>query len=192
MNKKQLYIAYGSNLNVRQMAMRCSTAKIVGAGELKNYELQFKGSPTSAFATVEPRKGSIVPVLVWELKPKDEKSLDLYEGYPSHYYKQNIYVTIGNIHVKAMVYIMGLKNDFGIPSHHYYNILLEGYDKAGFDVKILNDAVDNSIAKYRKFEATHFNLYDFDDRQLNFEEDEELCDDEEPDEDLSYDNQLHL
>lgn len=45
MNRKPtLYIAYGSNLNLPQMAKRCPTAEVVGASRLKNYELLFRGS----------------------------------------------------------------------------------------------------------------------------------------------------
>ena len=38
------YIAYGSNMNLKQMAERCPTAERIGIGKVKNYELQFKGS----------------------------------------------------------------------------------------------------------------------------------------------------
>ena len=38
--KKRLYTAYGSNLNLDQMAMRCPTAKLVGTGVIQNYELR--------------------------------------------------------------------------------------------------------------------------------------------------------
>lgn len=36
---KKLYIAYGSNLNLNQMKYRCPTAKLLGVGVVKNYEL---------------------------------------------------------------------------------------------------------------------------------------------------------
>ena len=45
---KKYYLAYGSNLNVRQMALRCPTAKPVGTAVIKDYELLFKGSKTGA------------------------------------------------------------------------------------------------------------------------------------------------
>ena len=35
--KKQYYIAYGSNLNVEQMAFRCPHATILGTAELKAF-----------------------------------------------------------------------------------------------------------------------------------------------------------
>ncbi|MCL2213487.1 MAG: gamma-glutamylcyclotransferase, partial [Oscillospiraceae bacterium] len=57
---KKLYIAYGSNLNHRQMAMRCPTARLVGTGVVEDYELQFKGHPESAFATISEKTGESV------------------------------------------------------------------------------------------------------------------------------------
>ena len=66
MNRKpRLYVAYGSNLNLTQMAFRCPTAKVVGKGELKDYELLFRGGRRGAVATVEPKEGSAVPVLIF-------------------------------------------------------------------------------------------------------------------------------
>lgn len=40
MEKRKKYIAYGSNLNLEQMARRCPTAKVIGAGEIRDHELQ--------------------------------------------------------------------------------------------------------------------------------------------------------
>ena len=79
------YIAYGSNLNRAQMALRCPDAKVVGTGEIKDYELLFRGNRNGAVATVEPKKGESVPVLIWEISPRDEFNLDRYEGYPRLY-----------------------------------------------------------------------------------------------------------
>ena len=42
------YIAYGSNLNRAQMALRCPDAKVVGTGEIKDYELLFRGNRNGA------------------------------------------------------------------------------------------------------------------------------------------------
>ena len=55
MQKNRLYIAYGSNLNLPQMAHRCPTAKVVGASEDKGYELLFRGGRHGAVATIEPK-----------------------------------------------------------------------------------------------------------------------------------------
>lgn len=144
----KLYAAYGSNLNMRQMKYRCPTAKLYGAGVVEGYELQFKGSPQHAFATIAPKEGASVPVAVWELEPLDEYALDQYEGYPSHYFKQTISVQMDGGEMSAMVYIMDLKREFGLPSCNYYQTVLEGYHDCGLDAEILEQAVEDSAKQY--------------------------------------------
>ena len=58
---RKIYIAYGSNLNLPQMAIRCPGAAVIGKSALKDYELVFRGGRRGAVATVEPKKG--VPCL---------------------------------------------------------------------------------------------------------------------------------
>jgi hypothetical protein len=57
---KILNLAYGSNLNLGQMAYRCPTAKVYGKGMLLDYQLLFKGREDNAYATIEPKRGSKV------------------------------------------------------------------------------------------------------------------------------------
>lgn len=130
----KLYIAYGSNLNLAQMADRCPSARVIGKSEMKDWRLLFRGSRTGAVATVEPKKGSSVPVLVWEIKPADEAALDRYEGWPFLYRKETVKVKINGKTVKAMVYIMNEGRPPGQPSCYYYSVILEGYKEAGFDM----------------------------------------------------------
>lgn len=84
------YIAYGSNLNLEQMKMRCPDSKLLGIGTIRDYGLLFRGSPKSAVATIEPLAGSRVPVGIFEISDWDEKYLDRYEGYPHLYYKDKV------------------------------------------------------------------------------------------------------
>lgn len=142
--KPTLYIAYGSNLNLPQMAFRCPTAKVVGTSELKDYELLFRGSRQSAVATVEPKEGSTVPVLLWEIRGMDELSLDRYEGYPRLYEKQMMDVELDGKTVSAMVYVMTPGHAFGTPSDYYANVIWEGYESAGFDTQILENAIEHA------------------------------------------------
>lgn len=79
---KKLYAAYGSNINLEQMAYRCPHSTVAGTAMLKGYELQFRHH-----ATIEPNEESEVPVLLWELDSQDEKFLDCYEGEPKYYRK---------------------------------------------------------------------------------------------------------
>ena len=128
--------------------MRCPTAKLVGTGVIQNYELQFKGRPQGAFATIAPKEGAMVPVAVWALEPKDEQALDWYEGYPSHYFKQDIRVQMSEVEIQAMVYIMDLKQEFGLPSLQYYQTVREGYEDCGLDATVLDQAIMESAKAY--------------------------------------------
>jgi len=140
----KLYIAYGSNLNLAQMAGRCPTARVIGKSKMKDWRLLFRGSRTGAVATVEPKKGSSVPVLVWEITPADEAALDRYEGWPFLYCKETVKVKINGKTVKAMVYIMNEGRPPGQPSCYYYSTILEGYQDAGFNTDILRRAAAES------------------------------------------------
>ena len=142
--KERLYIAYGSNLNLPQMAFRCPTAEIAGKSELKGYELLFRGGRRGAVATVEPKDGGSVPVLLWKIRKTDEEALDRYEGYPHFYEKQLMEVELDGKPVSAMVYVMTPGHEFGIPSDYYADVIREGYETAGFDLQSLEDAIDHA------------------------------------------------
>ena len=141
MQKKKLYIAYGSNLNLPQMKHRCLTAEPMGTAEIKNYELLFRGSKTGAFATIEPCEGSSVPVLIWKVKEKDEAALDRYEGYPRFYEKETMEVECNKKMVSAFVYVMTEGHCLGMPSDSYLKVIEEGYKTAGFNAETLEEAV---------------------------------------------------
>ena len=64
----KLYLAYGSNLNMKQMAHRCPTAKAVGTATLIGNRLLFRGGHDNAVATIEPKKDGSVPVMLWEIQ----------------------------------------------------------------------------------------------------------------------------
>lgn len=149
---KKLYIAYGSNLNLKQMEFRCRTAKVYGKGVLKGYRILFKGSKNNAYLTIEAKIGQEVPVVIWEIKADDEKELDRYEGYPSFYYKENIPVELETGEtVTAMVYIMTkkIKNriELNLPSQSYLEAVKEGYEDFGFNLKYLHEALKTSNSK---------------------------------------------
>ena len=138
---KTIYLAYGSNLNLEQMARRCPTAKVLGSAKLKGYLLTFRGMNGGALANIEPDATSEVPVLLWELQPADEQTLDRYECYPSLYRKETVTVTFKGQRVKAMVYVMNEGKPLSAPGGRYYNIIRQGYRQAGFDIGILDQAV---------------------------------------------------
>ena len=148
--QKRYYIAYGSNLNIRQMKFRCPTARVIGTATLPDYELLFKGSKTGSYVTVEPKAGESVHVAVWETTEADETALDRYEGFPTFYYKAEMELPIigiktGKVRIrKVYVYIMHEDRPIGIPSYHYVETCLEGYRAFEFDENILFRAIEKS------------------------------------------------
>ena len=140
---KRYYIAYGSNLNIPQMRVRCPRAKIAGTAVLSGWELLFKGSKSGSYLTIEECEGGTVPVVIWEVTEPDEAALDRYEGFPTFYYKRDISVRYKGIltgrrrTVNAFAYIMHEDRPVGIPSLSYMRTCLDGYDAFRFDRKTL-------------------------------------------------------
>ena len=145
---KRYYIAYGSNLSMEQMAVRCPDARVAGKAVLKDWKLVFK-----VHADIEERKGSKVPVLIWEVSPQDEKALDRYEGYPSYYTKRDITVEMTGLDggstrdVTAFVYTMTKGHEVRMPWGDYYGVLEEGYERFGFDKEPLEAALKEAKEK---------------------------------------------
>ncbi len=145
------YIAYGSNLSIEQMKVRTPDAQIFGTAILEGWQLLFR-----KYATIKKNPDFKTPVLVWKISERDEKNLDRYEGYPNFYKKKKLKISVKSLigedlgEKNAMVYIMtakAMKNRsiIPIPSEYYYSILNEGYNKFGFDKKILRKALSESI-----------------------------------------------
>ena len=143
---KKYYIAYGSNLNVRQMQTRCPNATVFGTAVLDGWELLFRGSKTGSYLTIEEREGGSVPIAVWEVSESDEASLDRYEGFPTFYYKKELEVQCREIEtgssrtVKAFAYIMHEDRPIGIPAEVYMRTCLNGYKTFSFDRNVLLSA----------------------------------------------------
>ena len=140
MNKKY-YIAYGSNLNHEQMAYRCPEAEFLGTSEIIGYTLVFKGR-NYGVADIILCEGSSVPIGIWSISEADERSLDVYEGFPSLYKKRNFSVVLDGKKLTCMAYVMSAKYPFKMPSESYFNTILNGYVDCGIDTETLFTAAD--------------------------------------------------
>lgn len=138
------YIAYGSNLNLSQMARRCPTAKVLGIGVLNDYKLTFRN-----VATIEKCTGSVVPIGIWEIDDISEKALDRYEGYPRLYRKEEVEFNLNGKIDKGMVYIMNA-GEPALPSEYYYNVIRDGYLDTGLDITYLEDALKDTYQRIKK------------------------------------------
>ena len=136
----KLYFAYGSNLNLTQMANRCPQAKQLGSAYLPNWRLVFRG-----VADIEPSRNSddLLPIGVWEITNECESSLDIYEGFP-HLYRK--------IKVNGMMTYTMNKKDVMPPSSSYFNSILEGYKDFGLDNSHLYEALGWSHYTSKQYE----------------------------------------
>ena len=150
---KRYYIAYGSNINIQRMRLRCPDAEPLGTTMLKGWELMFKKSMTGAYLTIEENPAGSVPAVIWAVSAEDEKTLDRCEGYPVCYYKRRIKVQYRGIltgrtrTVKGFVYLMPEEREYGIPSDRYMDICITGYRTFKFDKRPLYEARRKSIRR---------------------------------------------
>ena len=128
----RLYLAYGSNLNKRQMAYRCPTAKPVGAALLYGWELCFRGV-ADIVKSEDPNM--MLPVGIWEIEPADEYELDIYEGYRDD--GSGLY---DKIIVSGIMTYQMTRREIAKPAQSYFNTILEGYHDFGLDTSYLYDA----------------------------------------------------
>lgn len=142
------YLAYGSNLDITQMRVRCPSAIPVGTAEIKNCKLEFRGATGCAYLTLSASEGDVVPLGVWLIKDeKDEKNLDKYEGYPHLYRKvkaSKVRVkTFCNepIFVDAFLYLMSQALPIKEPSLTYIESCRRGYKDFGLPLEALNTAL---------------------------------------------------
>jgi hypothetical protein len=142
----KLYVAYGSNLNIKQMAHRCPDAYIVGKGIIKDYALKYRGSKTGAYLTIIKEKGKHVPVVIWAISDQDEKSLDRYEGFPTFYYKKRMRVFLENGKTTyAMSYVMFDAAKPGIPSEYYIQTCLQGYVENSLNLNVFYESLEDNL-----------------------------------------------
>ena len=167
MSKKQLYIAYGSNINLEQMAYRCPHSKVVGTSEIKDFELEFRG-----VATIVPKENASVPILIWELDERDLPILNRYEGWPRLYRQEKMSFELNGKICEGMAYLMNY-GEISPPSQQYYNTILQGYRENGLDESFLQKALENSFQTYfteeeidEDFDIEEFENIDYDDFQL--------------------------
>ena len=154
------YIAYGSNLNLRQMSMRCPNAQLIATGFLKGYELLFRGYDGNCFCTIEKCSNSRVPVGVFKITERCKMALDRYEGYPTHYRiarvnPKELIISQGDLSdcKELFVYIMNKYNgerQIGRPSGGYFETCLRGYRDCGLDARYLQEALQKSITRMPK------------------------------------------
>ena len=125
-----LYLAYGMNTNIDQMAGRCPGSISIGRVDIPDYRLVFRG-----VADIEYSPGDVLQTVMWDITPACEAALDILEGYPTFYTKKYLEVEINGKMYEAMIYQMvGDRLDYSHPNDYYQYMLEEGYQDHGLDL----------------------------------------------------------
>ena len=149
--EKLLYIAYGSNINLWQMALRCPHSKPLDPAMLKG----------------------------WELDPRDIPRLDHYEGFPNSYYKKNMEFELNGEKCVGMAYLMTKDTrQINPPSSYYMQTIWEGYLENGMDTSYLLEAQSRAldVSSQRELES-HLELNEMEDQFDDEDDDPDMEDD---------------
>jgi gamma-glutamylcyclotransferase (GGCT)/AIG2-like uncharacterized protein YtfP len=123
------YFAYGSNMDPKQMAVRCPGSVAIGSARLAGYELTFVwDSPGwgGGVGTVIPSSGHEVWGVLWDLTEWHVKALDRYEGVGiGAYTREHLDVEAENGPVNALIYI-ATDTRYKEPSARYVDTLVRG------------------------------------------------------------------
>jgi len=117
MRTARYYFAYGSNMDERQMALRCPNAKLVGRASLADHSFLINERGVASVAVAPNR---VVHGLLWTISRTDEKALDRYEGVADGLYRKEVLQIkqkSGGA-VDALVYIASSSNP-GVPRTGY-------------------------------------------------------------------------
>jgi gamma-glutamylcyclotransferase (GGCT)/AIG2-like uncharacterized protein YtfP len=130
----ELYAAYGSNMDLVQMAQRCPHSPVRGSGWLEGWRLTFGGEDISwegALATVVEDDAERVFVVLYEITENDARALDSWDGATLGYYSK-IKVRVQTLEgdLLAWLYVLNAYEG-GLPSARYLGILADAAEGAG-------------------------------------------------------------
>ena len=129
-----LYAAYGSNMDPKQMRLRCPHSPVRGTGWLEGWRLTFGGEDLGwegALATLVEDAGSRVFVALYDITTGDEAHLDAWEGADIGLYRKiRLRVQALEGEVLAWLYVLDAYEG-GVPSARYLGILADAAEAAG-------------------------------------------------------------
>lgn len=143
--EEKLYFAYGSNMNLNQMAFRCPDAEVIDTVRLEGYRLAFcANGGGNGVATIIPAEGSCVDGVLWRISERDEQHLDHYEGFPFLYGKESVVVMDQDgVSREVMAYTMNspYRDTPALPSKAYLEGILIGCRQNGIETAPVLEAV---------------------------------------------------
>ncbi len=132
---ESLYFAYGSNMDEGRMKSRCPRARILGPGVMPGFELTFRKSGSGYYASIDPREGALVPLLIWAVNKEDLESLDRYEGVgnPLCYLRLWGPAKYGTSEVEGYYYRLPFSRPQGQADQAYLDLIDRAHLRWGFD-----------------------------------------------------------
>ncbi|OBB69991.1 poly-gamma-glutamate hydrolase family protein [Mycobacterium sp. 852014-50255_SCH5639931] len=142
--RRHAYFAYGSNLCVRQMALRCPDAADPRPAVLSDHDWLIN---QRGVATVEACTGTQVHGVVWQISDGDLATLDSAEGVPVRYRRDRLTVHTDDGSSPAWVYI----------DHR----VTPGPPRPGYLPKIIDGAVQHGLPQrwidfLRRWDPSHW------------------------------------
>ena len=116
--KTKIYGAYGSNINLEQMAYRCPHAEVYKVGYINGYRLTFR---SGGFANIEKSEGDRVPVEI-------DNGEDTIEA---------MFYVMDDKYCQKMQ----------TPTEYYYGGIERGYKSNGMPVEELKTAFERCMAE---------------------------------------------
>ncbi len=133
--------AYGTNISKSEMASHSENAMFIGYGELLNFELKFRGFQDHAIATLEKKRGAVLPVAIYDITPTDRFTMDNFEKFPYAYQRIKAKARLNGKIIKGQVYVLKIKLQKEIPNSEYLKALRMAYLEADFDDIYIDEAI---------------------------------------------------
>tara|TARA_B100000674_G_scaffold214335_2_gene175687 strand:- start:1392 stop:1838 length:447 start_codon:yes stop_codon:yes gene_type:complete len=133
---KTVYFAYGSNMNLGQMADRCPGSVIGPLARLEGWSYFINGR---GYAGIEEHRGGFVLGCLWTLDDEHVASLDRYEGVSGNYYSKEtleLEELEGARRVSALVYL-SVDRRHGVPTSRYQGVVVSGAREIGLPADYL-------------------------------------------------------
>lgn len=128
----EVYFAYGSNINMKQMKLRCPSVQFRSKAVLQGYRFAFPLRSKrwgGGVAGILIEKGEEVEGVVYELSEEDLERLDKFEGVDKErYYRKKVKVVLGDgSSIEAWTFFPNSdKKSSFLPSKKYLETILEG------------------------------------------------------------------
>lgn len=132
------YFAYGSNMNLAEMARRCPGAAPLGTARLDGYRFLIN---ETGYATIAPAPAQHVEGVLWELLEEHHPILDEYEDHQMGGYDR-CYREVRNGEEErrlALVYIDHLRTRISPPNPGYLEKVIEGAVTHGLSPEYIDE-----------------------------------------------------